>query len=194
MVVPTVVESSGRGERAYDIYSRLLRDRIIFAGGVVDDNMANLVVAQLLFLQGEDPEKEIAVYVNSPGGSITAGLSIYDAMQYVSCPVSTLCTGMAASMGSILLVGGGRGLRYALPHSQILIHQPLSPGMQGQASDIEIHAREIIRQRAELVEIYVRHCGQPRERVEQDLERDFFMTSEQARAWGLIDGVVERHG
>jgi ATP-dependent Clp protease protease subunit len=192
MLVPTVVETTGRGERAYDIYSRLLKDRIIFVGGEITDQMANLIVAQLLFLQSEDPEKEIGLYINSPGGSLSAALSIYDTMQYVRPDVLTLCTGFAASGGSLLLAGGAAGKRYSLPHSQILIHQPWAGGMQGQATDIEIHAREILRQREELVNIYARHCGRPKEQVERDIERDFFMTPEEAREWGLIDSVLER--
>ena len=192
MLVPTVIENTGRGERAYDIYSRLLRDRIIFVGGEINDQLANLLVAQLLFLASEDPDKEIGLYINSPGGSATAALSIYDAMQFVSPPVVTLCTGLAASGGSILLAGGAPGKRYALPHSKIVIHQPWTTGIQGQASDIEIQAREILRQREELVEVYVRHCGRPREQVERDIERDFFMTGEQAQEWGLIDEVIDR--
>jgi ATP-dependent Clp protease, protease subunit len=191
MLVPTVIESTGRGERAYDIYSRLLKDRIVFVGGEITDQMANLIVAQLLFLQSDDPEKEIGMYINSPGGSVTAALSIYDTMQYVRPDVLTLCTGFAASGGSLLLAGGAAGKRYSLPHSSILIHQPWASGMQGQATDIEIHAREILRAREELVNIYARHCGRPKEQVERDIERDFFMTPEEARAWGLIDGVIE---
>jgi ATP-dependent Clp protease protease subunit len=191
MLVPTVIESTGRGERAYDIYSRLLKDRIVFVGGEINDQMANLIVAQLLFLQSEDPEKDIGIYINSPGGSVSASLSIYDTMQYVRPDILTLCTGFAASGASLLLAGGAGGKRYSLPHSQILIHQPWTGGMQGQATDIEIHAREILRQREELVNIYSRHCGRPKEQVERDIERDFFMTPEEARAWGLIDGVIE---
>jgi ATP-dependent Clp protease protease subunit len=193
MQVPTVIENTGRGERAYDIYSRLLRDRIVFVGGEINDELANLVVAQLLLLASEDPDKEIGLYINSPGGSATAALSIYDAMQFVSPPVVTLCTGLAASGGSILLAGGAAGKRYALPHSKIVIHQPWTTGIQGQASDIEIQAREILRQRDELVEVYVRHCGRPKEQVERDIERDFFMTGEQAKEWGLIDAVIDRN-
>jgi ATP-dependent Clp protease protease subunit len=191
MLVPTVIETTGRGERAYDIYSRLLKDRIVFVGGEITDQMANLIVAQLLFLQSDDPEKEIGMYINSPGGSVTAALSIYDTMQYVRPDVLTLCTGFAASGGSLLLAGGAAGKRYSLPHSSILIHQPWASAMQGQATDIEIHAREILRAREELVNIYARHCGRPKEQVERDIERDFFMTPEEARAWGLIDGVIE---
>jgi ATP-dependent Clp protease protease subunit len=190
MMVPTVIEDSGRGERAYDIYSRLLRDRIVFVGGEINDQLANLVVAQLLFLSSENPEKDIGLYINSPGGSVSAALSIYDSMQFVSPDVLTLCTGLAASGASILLAAGAAGKRYALPHAKIVIHQPWTTGIQGQASDIEIQAREILRQREELVEVYVRHCGRPKEQVERDIERDFFMTAEQARDWGLIDGVM----
>lgn len=192
MLVPTVVESTGRGERAYDIYSRLLRDRIIFVTGELNDAMANVIVAQLLFLQGEDPEKDIAVYINSPGGAVTSALSIYDTMQYVSPDVSTLCTGLAASGGSLILAGGAPGKRYALPHANMLVHQPWAGGMQGQATDIEIHAREILRQREELIRIYAHHSGRPSEQVEKDMERDYFMTPEQAREWGLIDDVIEK--
>jgi ATP-dependent Clp protease protease subunit len=190
MMVPTVIEDSGRGERAYDIYSRLLRDRIVFMGGEINDQLANLVVAQLLFLSSENPEKDIGLYINSPGGSVSAALSIYDSMQFVSPDILTLCTGLAASGASILLAAGAAGKRYALPHAKIVIHQPWTTGIQGQASDIEIQAREILRQREELVEVYVRHCGRPKEQVERDIERDFFMTAQQACDWGLIDGVM----
>jgi ATP-dependent Clp protease protease subunit len=190
MMVPTVIENSGRGERAYDIYSRLLRDRIVFVGGEINDQLANLVVAQLLFLSSENPEKDIGLYINSPGGSVSAALSIYDSMQFVSPDVLTLCTGLAASGASILLAAGAAGKRYALPHAKIVIHQPWTTGIQGQASDIEIQAREILRQREELVEVYVRHCGRPKEQVERAIERDFFMTAEQAREWGLVDGIM----
>jgi ATP-dependent Clp protease protease subunit len=194
MMVPTVIEDSGRGERAYDIYSRLLRDRIVFVGGEINDQLANLVVAQLLFLSSENPEKDIGLYINSPGGSVSAALSIYDSMQFITPDVLTLCTGLAASGASILLAAGTAGKRYALPHAKIVIHQPWTTGIQGQASDIEIQAREILRQREELVEVYVRHCGRPKEQVERDIERDFFMTAEQAREWGLIDGVMNGRG
>jgi ATP-dependent Clp protease protease subunit len=194
MMVPTVIEESGRGERAYDIYSRLLRDRIVFVGGEINDQLANLVVAQLLFLASDAPDKDIGLYINSPGGSVSAALSIYDSMQFVSPDVLTLCTGLAASGASILLAAGAAGKRYALPHAKIVIHQPWTTGIQGQASDIEIQAREILRQREELVEVYVRHCGRPKEQVERDIERDFFMTAEQAREWGVIDGVMDRAG
>jgi ATP-dependent Clp protease, protease subunit len=192
MLIPTVIETTGRGERAYDIYSRLLRERIIFVGSAIDDAVANTVVAQLLFLQSDDPEKDISLYINSPGGSVSAGLSIYDTMQLVRPDVSTFCTGMAASAASVLLAGGAPGKRYALPHARVIIHQPWSPGIQGQASDIEIQAREILRQRALLVDLYVRHCGRPVEQVERDIERDNIMSPEQARDWGLIDGILDQ--
>jgi ATP-dependent Clp protease protease subunit len=194
MQIPTDIESNGTFERAYDIYSRLLKDRIVFLGAPIDDHLANVIVAQLLFLDSEDPEKEIGLYINSPGGSVSAALSIYDSMQYVNAPVSTLCTGLAASGGSLLLAGGAPGKRYTLPHSQIVIHQPWSGGIQGQASDIDIHAREILRQRQILIDIYARHSGQPKERVEHDLERDYFLTPEQANDYGLIDEIIERTG
>jgi ATP-dependent Clp protease protease subunit len=190
-LIPTVLETTGRGERAYDIYSRLLKDRIIFLGQPIDDHIANLVVAQLLFLASEDPEKEVWLYINTPGGSVTAAMMIYDTMQYIPPKVATLCTGMAASGGSLLLAGGEAGMRFSLPHASILIHQPWASGMQGQATDLEIHAREILRQRAELVRIYSRHCKQAPEKVERDLERDFFMTPEEAVNYGLIDSVIE---
>ncbi len=192
MLIPTVIESSGRGERAYDIYSRLLKDRIVFVGSEINDPLANTVVAQLLFLESEDPEKDISVYINSPGGSASAGLSIYDAMQLVRPDVSTFCTGLAASAASILLAGGALGKRYALPNARVVIHQPWHPGIQGQASDIEIQAREILRLRDLYVDLYVRHCGRPREQVERDIDRDFYMTPDQAKAWGLIDGILEK--
>ena len=189
-MVPKVVESTNRGERAFDIYSRLLKDRIIFIGTPVDDQVANLIIAQLLFLQSEDPEKDIAVYINSPGGQVTAGLAIYDTMQYIRPAVSTICIGMAYSMGAVLLAGGAPGRRYSLPHANILIHQPWG-GMQGQASDIQIHAKEILRTREVLNGILATHTGQPVERVQQDTERDFFMTPEQAKAYGLIDDIIQ---
>jgi ATP-dependent Clp protease protease subunit len=192
MLIPTVIETSGRGERAYDIYSRLLRERIVFVGSAIDDAVANTVVAQLLFLQSEDPEKDVSLYINSPGGSASAGLSIYDTMQLVKPDVSTFCTGLAASAASILLAGGARGKRYALPHSRVIIHQPWSPGIQGQATDIEIQAREILRLRQLYVDLYVRHCGRPREQVERDIERDNIMSPEQARDWGLLDGILDQ--
>jgi len=189
-LVPIVVEQTNRGERAYDIYSRLLKDRIIFLGGPIDDNVANLVIAQLLFLEAEDPDKDIHFYINSPGGIITSGLAIYDTMQYVRSPVSTICLGQAASMGSLLLCAGAKGKRFALPYSRILIHQPLG-GVQGQATDIEIHAKEIIRTRGFLNEIISRHTGQPLERIVQDTERDYFMSAQQAKEYGIIDEVFD---
>lgn len=191
-VIPTVVESTARGERSYDIYSRLLRDRIIFLGDQITDDVANLVTAQLLFLESEDPGKPINLYINSPGGSVTSALSMYDAMQYVSSPVSTICLGMAASGGSLLLAGGNAGLRLALPNSLIMIHQPWVGGLQGKATHLEVHAREILRQRDLIVDIYARHSGRTREEVERDIERDNFMTSEQALRWGLIDQIISR--
>ena len=192
MLIPTVIESTGRGERACDIYSRLLRERIVFVGKEIDDPLANAVVAQLLFLQSEDPDRDISLYINSPGGSTSAGLSIYDTMQLVQPDVSTFCTGLAASAASVLLAGGAPGKRYALPHARIVLHQPWTPGIQGQASDIDIQAREILRQRDLLVDLYVRHCGRPREQVERDIDRDFYMSSEQAIGWGVIDGILEK--
>lgn len=189
-LVPIVVEQTNRGERAYDIYSRLLKDRIIFLGGPIDDYMANLIIAQLLFLEAEDPEKDIHLYINSPGGVITAGMAIYDTMQYVRPAVSTICLGQAASMGSFLLAAGAKGKRYSLPYARILIHQPAG-GVQGQATDIDIHAREILRTRELLNEILSRHTGQPLERIERDTERDFFMSAEQAKEYGIIDEVFD---
>ena len=188
-LVPMVVENTGRGERAFDIYSRLLKERIVFIGTPIDDQVANLVVAQLLFLQSEDPEKEIALYINSPGGQVTAGLAIYDTMQYIRPPVSTICIGMAYSMAAVLLAGGAHGLRYALPHANILIHQPWG-GMQGQATDIQIHAKEILRTREQLNQILARHTGQKIEKVTQDTERDYFLTAEAAKEYGLIDDII----
>jgi ATP-dependent Clp protease protease subunit len=188
-LVPMVVENTGRGERAFDIYSRLLKERIVFIGTPIDDQVANLVVAQLLFLQSEDPEKEIALYINSPGGQVTAGLAIYDTMQYIRPPVSTICIGMAYSMAAVLLAGGAHGKRFALPHANILIHQPWG-GMQGQASDIQIHAKEILRTREQLNQILARHTGQKIEKVSQDTERDYFLTSEAAKDYGLIDDII----
>ena len=189
--VPMVVEQSSRGERAYDIYSRLLKDRIIFIGGPIEDHMANLVIAQLLFLEAEDPDKDIHVYINSPGGVVTAGMAIYDTMQYIKAPVSTICLGMAASMGALLLIAGEKGKRYALPFSRIMIHQPLG-GAQGQATDIEIQAREILRLREVTNGILSHHTGQPIEKIRQDTERDFFMDSAQAAEYGLVDAVLRR--
>ncbi len=190
-LVPMVVEDSGRGERAYDIYSRLLKDRIIFLGGQIEDHMANLIIAQLLFLESEDPDRDIHLYVNSPGGVVTAGMAIYDTMQYLKAPVSTICVGQAASMGAVLLAAGEPGKRFALPHARIMIHQPLG-GFQGQATDIGIHAKEILRMRESLNGILAKHTGQDVDKVTADTERDFFMDSEMARSYGIIDSIVER--
>jgi len=190
-LVPIVVEQTARGERSYDIYSRLLKERVVFIVGPVDDYVANLVVAQLLFLESENPDKDISLYINSPGGSVTAGLSIYDTMQFVKPDVSTICVGQAASMGALLLTGGAKGKRYCLPHSRIMIHQPLG-GVQGQASDIDIHAREILHLRERLNAIMSRHTGQTIERIQQDTERDRFMGGEEAVKYGLIDSVLEQ--
>jgi len=190
-LIPTVLEESSRGERAYDIYSRLLRERIVFVGRQLDDDMANIVTAQLLFLASEDHQKEINLYINSPGGSLTAALSIYDVMQHVQPPVHTICTGLAASGASLLLAAGAKGGRLALPHAQIILHQPWTGGIQGQASDIDIHAREILRQRSELVRLYAQLCGREAEQVERDIERDFFMTPTEAINYGVIDAVIE---
>jgi ATP-dependent Clp protease protease subunit len=188
-LIPYVVESTGRGERSYDIYSRLLKDRIVFLGGTVTDDVANLITAQLLFLESEDPDKEVNMYINSPGGSVTAGLAIYDTMQFVKPPVSTLCVGQAASMGSFLLAAGAKGRRYALPHSRILIHQ-LSGGFEGQAADIEIQAREALRQKEILNEVLARHTGKTVKQIEKDTDRDNFMSAAQAVEYGLIDEVI----
>ena len=188
-LVPMVVEQSARGERAYDIYSRLLKERVIFIVGPVEDHMANLVVAQILFLESENPDKDISIYINSPGGSVTAGMSIYDTMQFTKPDISTLCIGQAASMGAVLLAGGSEGKRYALPHSRVMIHQPLG-GFQGQASDIDIHAREILKIREQLNRVLARHSGQSIETIAKDTERDNFMDSEDARQYGLIDKVL----
>jgi len=190
-LVPMVIEKDGRGERAYDIYSRLLKERIVFLGMPIDDIVANLIIAQLLFLESEDPAKEIYVYVNSPGGLITSGLAIYDTMQYVKPPVATICIGQAASMGAVLLAGGAKGKRYALPHARVLIHQPLG-GAQGQATDIDIQAREILRMREEINTIFTKHTGQDMEKIRQDTDRDFFMTADQALKYGIIDQIVEK--
>jgi ATP-dependent Clp protease protease subunit len=189
-LVPMVVEQSSRGERAYDIFSRLLKERIIFVNGPVEDSMSALVCAQLLFLEAESPKKDIAMYINSPGGSVTAGLAIYDTMQFIQAPVSTLCMGFAASMGSLLLMAGAAGQRGALPNSRIVVHQPLG-GFQGQASDIARHAEDIVRTRQRIYELYVKHCNRTLEEVERTLDRDFFMTTEEAKTWGLIDRVCE---
>ena len=190
-LVPMVVEQTARGERAYDIYSRLLKDRVVFVVGPIDDYMANLVVAQLLFLESENPEKDVQLYINSPGGIVTAGLAIYDTMQFIKPDVATTCIGQAASMGSLLLAGGTKGKRYCLPHSRIMIHQP-SGGFQGQASDIDIHAREVLKLRERLNEILAKHTGQTVERIERDSDRDNFMDAEAAVGYGLIDTVLEK--
>ena len=190
-LIPMVVEQTGRGERSYDIYSRLLKDRIIFLGGGIDDHVANLVIAQMLFLESEDSEKDIHLYINSPGGIVTAGLAIYDTMQYLKAPVSTICVGQAASMGALLLSAGTSGKRYALPHARIMIHQPLG-GFQGQATDISIHAQEILRLKDTLNSIMAEHTGQPISQLSSDTERDFFMGSEAAKEYGIIDDIVSR--
>ncbi len=190
-MVPVVIEQSGRGERAYDIYSRLLRERIIFLVGPVNDQTASLVVAQLLFLESENPDKDIHFYINSPGGSVTAGMSIFDTMEFIKPDVSTMCVGMAASMGSFLLMAGAKGKRFSLPNARVMIHQP-SGGAQGQATDIEIHAREILKTREQLNKIYAERTGQPLEKIRSDMERDFFMDPEEAKTYGLIDLVVNK--
>ena len=190
-LVPYVIEQTSRGERSYDIYSRLLKDRIVFLGGPIDDHVANLVIAQLLFLESEDPDKDIHLYINSPGGVVTAGMAIYDTMQYIKPDVSTICIGSAASMGALLLTAGAKGKRYALPYARVMIHQPLG-GAQGQATDIEIQAKEILRMKETLNGILASHTGQPLERVYQDTERDYFMSSEQALEYGIIDSVIRR--
>lgn len=192
-LIPMVVEQTGRGERAYDIYSRLLKDRIIFLGTAIDDDVANLVIAQMLFLESEDPDKEIHLYINSPGGIVSAGLAIYDTIQYVKPAISTTCMGQAASMAAVLLAGGAKGKRFALPHSRILIHQPLG-GAQGQATDIGIQAKEILRLREELNLVLARHTGQSVEKISRDTDRDFFMTGEQAKEYGIIDSVIDKRG
>jgi len=192
MFVPMVVEQSGRGERAFDIYSRLLKDRIIFLGGPIDDQISNLIIAQLLFLESEDPDKDIHLYINSPGGVVTSGMAIYDTMQYIRPHVSTICVGQAASMGALLLAGGEKGKRYSLTHSRIMIHQPLG-GFEGQATDISIHAQEILRMKKKLNEILSIHSGQPFEKVEADTDRDYFMSSSDACAYGIVDAVLERN-
>jgi ATP-dependent Clp protease protease subunit len=192
-LIPVVVEQTSRGERAYDIYSRLLKDRIIFIGTPIDDHVANLIIAQLLFLEAEDPDKDIHLYLNSPGGLVTAGLAIYDTMQYIKPRISTLCMGQAASMAAVLLAAGEPGKRFALPHSRILIHQ-LMGGVQGQATDIAIHSKEILRMKEELNQILARHSGQPIEKIEKDSERDFFMNGSQAKEYGLIDEVIFKKG
>jgi ATP-dependent Clp protease, protease subunit len=192
-LVPMVIEQTPRGERSFDIYSRLLKERIIFLGTQVDDQIANLIVAQLLFLESEDPEADIHLYINSPGGSVSAGLGIYDMMQYIKCDIATYCIGMAASMGAVLLTAGTKGKRYALPNSEIMIHQPLG-GAQGQASDIEIHARHILATRERLNKLLSKHTGQPLDTIQQDTDRDRFMGPEDAKAYGLVDNVVSQRG
>ncbi len=192
-LVPMVVEQTNRGERAYDIYSRLLRDNIIFIGTPIDDHVANLVTAQLLFLEAEDPEKDIQLYINSPGGSITAGMAIFDTMQFVRPDVVTICIGQAASIAALLLAAGAKKKRFALPNSRVLIHQPWLSGLSGQATDIDIHAREILRMRSVINRLLAEHTGQPVEKIEKDVERDFIMTAEQAREYGLIDEIIYKH-
>ncbi len=189
MLIPMVVEQTNRGERSYDIYSRLLKERIVFLGTPIDDYVANLITAQLLFLDGEDPGKEIFMYVNSPGGVVTSGLAIYDTMQYIKSPISTICLGQAASMGAVLLCAGKKGKRFSLPNSRVMIHQPLG-GTQGQATDIEIHTKEILKMRENLNGIIAKHCSQPLERVKNDTERDYFMGAEEAKAYGLVDEII----
>ncbi len=192
-LIPMVVEQTNRGERAYDIYSRLLKDNIIFVGTPVDDNVANLVIAQLLFLMAEDPNRDISLYINSPGGSITAGLAIYDTMQFVKNDLTTICIGQAASMGALLLAAGTPGKRFSLPNSRILIHQPSVTGLSGQATDIDIHAKEILRMREMTNDILSKHTGQKVERIEKDVERDFIMGAEQAKEYGILDEIIEKH-
>jgi ATP-dependent Clp protease, protease subunit len=188
-IIPTVIEQTHRGERGWDIFSRLLKDRIVFLGTPVNDDIANIIIAQLLFLESEDPDKDIMLYINSPGGHVTAGLAIYDTMQYVRCDVATICMGQAASMGAFLLAAGAKGKRYSLPHARILIHQPLG-GFQGQATDIDIHAKEILRTRDKLNELLARHTGQPLDRIRNDTERDYFMGPMESKEYGLIDDVI----
>jgi ATP-dependent Clp protease protease subunit len=192
-LVPMVVEQTNRGERAYDIYSRLLRDNIIFIGTPIDDNVANLVTAQLLFLEAEDPDKDVSLYINSPGGVVTAGMAIYDTMLFIRPDVATICIGQAASVAALLLSAGTHGKRFALPNSRVLIHQPTMGGLSGQATDIDIHAREILRVRAGLNEIMAKHTGQPLEKIERDVERDFWMNAQQAREYGIVDEIIEKH-
>ncbi|MBI5038474.1 MAG: ATP-dependent Clp endopeptidase proteolytic subunit ClpP [Nitrospirae bacterium] len=190
MLIPMVVEQTSRGERAYDIYSRLLKDRIIFVGAPIDDNFSNLIIAQLLFLEAEDPDKDIHLYINSPGGVVTSGLAVYDTMQYIRPDISTICIGQASSMGALLLAAGAKGKRFALPNVRVMIHQPMG-GFQGQATDIEIHAREILKMKGSLNQILANHTGQPIERIRQDTERDFFMSGEEAKKYGIIDDVLK---
>ena len=189
MLIPIVVEQTAKGERAYDIYSRLLKERIIFLGAGIDDDVANLIIAQLLFLEGEEPDKEISMYINSPGGIITAGMAIYDTMQYIKAPISTICVGQAASMAAVLLCAGRKGKRFALPNSRILIHQPLG-GVQGQATDIDIQAKEILRMREKLNEVLAKHTGQSIDKIKKDTDRDYFMTAEEAKVYGILDEVI----
>ena len=192
VLIPMVVEQTSRGERAYDIYSRLLKDNVIFLGQPIDDNVSNLIIAQLLFLEAENPEKDISIYVNSPGGSITAGLAIYDTMQYVKPDIQTICIGQAASMAAVLLAAGAKGKRYSLPNSRIVIHQPLMSGLAGQATDIDIAAREILRMRERINEILVHHTGQPVKRIQDDTERDYIMSADQGKEYGIIDDVIRK--
>lgn len=192
MLIPMVIEQTGRGERAFDIFSRLLKDNVIFLGEPIDDHLASVVIAQMLFLEAENPERDIVLYINSPGGSISAGLAIYDTMQYVKPAVTTICMGMAASMAAVLLAGGTQGKRYALPHSRVLIHQPLAYNLSGQATDIDIHARDIMRLRARLNSILAHHTGQPLEKINTDTERDFILEAAEAQAYGLVDKIIDR--
>ncbi len=190
-LIPMVIETTGRGERAYDIYSRMLKERVVFLVGPIEDHMANLVVAQLLFLESENPDKDIHLYINSPGGAVNAGLAIYDTMQFIKPDVSTVCVGQAASMGALILAGGAKGKRFALPHARMMVHQPMG-GFQGQASDIDIHAREILRVRERLNQILAKHTGRSIEQIREDTDRDYFMDGEEAKAFGLIDAVIEK--
>jgi ATP-dependent Clp protease protease subunit len=190
-LIPMVVEQTSRGERAYDIYSRLLKDRIIFLGTAIDDNVANTVIAQLLFLEADDPDKDIYIYINSPGGIVTSGLAIYDTMNYIKSPVSTICIGQAASMGALLLASGAKGKRFSLPHARIMIHQPMG-GFQGQATDIEIHAKEMLKMKDTLNKILANHTGQPIEKIQTDTDRDFFMSGDDAKGYGLVDEVIAK--
>jgi ATP-dependent Clp protease, protease subunit len=192
VLIPTVIEQTSRGERAYDIYSRLLKDNVIFLGSQIDDHIANLVIAQLLFLEAENPDKDISLYINSPGGSITAGMAIYDTMQFVKPDVSTICIGQAASMGAILLAAGAHGKRYILPNSRVLIHQPLMYGLGGQATEIEIHARDIIKMKQKLNQILSNHTGQPVEKVDKDTDRDYILTAPEAKDYGIVDQVIDK--
>lgn len=192
ILIPTVIEKTHQGERAYDIYSRLLKDRIIFVGTAIDDNVANIIIAQLLFLENEDQKKDITMYIHSPGGHVTAGLAIYDTIQHIKPDVSTVCVGMAASMGAVLLAGGKKGKRFALPNSEVMIHQPLG-GTEGQASDIKIHAEHIIKTKDRLNKILAHHTGQPLKIIEKDTDRDFFMTAEEAKKYGLVDEIIQKH-